>query len=49
MEKMINATIELNRPSTALKMKWVELAYEQTNDEDAAFTELFKLQKGDLL
>jgi len=47
MEKMIDNTIELNRIEVALKMEWVELAYNQNQDEDTAFEEMMRLQKGD--
>lgn len=45
---MIDNMIEIGGTETVLKMEWVELAYNQNGDVDAAFTEMFKLQKGAL-
>ena len=44
---MIDSTIELNRMEVAIKMEWVELAYNQTEDTDMAFKEMLELQKGE--
>ncbi len=43
---MIDSTIELGRIEVAIRMEWVELAYNQTDDEDVAFKEMLELQKG---
>ena len=46
MNEMIDTAIEIGRIEVALKMEWVELAYNQTDDEDVAFKEMLELQKG---
>lgn len=38
--------IALDQPATALKMEWVELAYNQNGDADLAFEEMMTLHQG---
>lgn len=45
MEQMIDNMIMIGAPQTALKMEWILLAYSQNGDVDAAFMNMFKLQK----
>jgi hypothetical protein len=45
MEKMIDKMIEIGQPEVALRMKFVQLAYDQNGDVDVAFEAIFKLQK----
>lgn len=44
MNKMIDNEIEIGRPEMALKMEWVKLAYNETDDLNDAITRLMALR-----